>query len=53
MSLGWKSLSVDRQHTLAVREDGSLWGWGSNRAGQLADDSVTLNVTQIDSMSDW
>lgn len=29
------SVSSSGMHTLAVGTDGTLWGWGSNRAGQL------------------
>lgn len=28
-------------HALAIRKDGSLWGWGSNRYGQLGDGTKT------------
>jgi len=28
---------VDRMHTVAIKTDGSLWGWGSNMYGQLGD----------------
>ena len=31
----WVSVSAGETHTMAIREDGSLWGWGSNDQGQL------------------
>lgn len=32
---GVASVSCGSYHTLAVKKDGSLWGWGSNRYGEL------------------
>ena len=34
VSTGWG-------HTMAVRNDGSLWAWGSNMVGQLGDGTIT------------
>jgi alpha-tubulin suppressor-like RCC1 family protein len=36
-ALRWAHVSTGRFHTLAVTKDGRLYGWGSNRFGQLAD----------------
>ena len=36
------AVSAISNHTLAIREDGSLWAWGSNSAGQLGD-GTTIN----------
>jgi alpha-tubulin suppressor-like RCC1 family protein len=33
----WRQIAVTTWHTLALRSDGSLWGWGSNRDGELGD----------------
>ena len=41
MSAGGSSRAC---HALAVKEDGSLWGWGSNQYGQLGD-SPLLSVS--------
>ncbi|MFC7671399.1 RCC1-like domain-containing protein [Hymenobacter humi] len=30
----WQSVSAGRDHSLAVRTDGTLWGWGNNNYGQ-------------------
>ena len=30
-------VSAGTSHSLAVREDGSLWAWGNNDRGQLGD----------------
>jgi len=34
-------------HTLAIREDGSLWGWGSNGAGQIGDGTTETRNTPV------
>jgi len=31
----WKFIDTGWAHTLGIRENGSLWAWGSNRDGQL------------------
>jgi len=32
---GWASVSAGRRHTVAIKANGTLWGWGSNIAGEL------------------
>ena len=32
---GWASLSVGETHVLALKTDGTLYGWGNNQQGQL------------------
>ncbi|MDZ4177996.1 MAG: Ig-like domain-containing protein, partial [Coriobacteriia bacterium] len=32
----WVSLAVGQSHSLGLKADGSLWGWGSNSSGELA-----------------
>jgi len=34
-------LAAGRRHTLALREDGTLWTWGYNAQGQLGDGTTT------------
>jgi len=34
---GWSRIAASQHHVLALREDGSLWAWGSNSNGQLGD----------------
>lgn len=43
------------QHSIALADDGTLWGWGSNTAGECGiTPSNHLNVpTQIGSDNDW
>lgn len=39
---GVKSVSLGRYHSAAIKEDDSLWLWGSNSSGQLGVDLVSL-----------
>ena len=32
-------MSLGAAHGLALRSDGSVWGWGSNPSGELGDGS--------------
>jgi alpha-tubulin suppressor-like RCC1 family protein len=38
--LRWSHVAAGRYHTVAVTTDGRLYGWGSNRFGQLASTSA-------------
>jgi alpha-tubulin suppressor-like RCC1 family protein len=33
----WLMIAAGAYHTLAVKRDGTSWGWGSNQSGQLGD----------------
>src|SRR5262249_54438235 len=35
------------QHSLAVKSDGTVWGWGSNNAGQLGDGTTTQRTSAV------
>ncbi len=42
-------------HSLALKNDGTLWAWGDNDYGQLGDGTLTnrFSPTQIGSDTDW
>ncbi|WP_083682631.1 RCC1 domain-containing protein [Archangium sp. Cb G35] len=41
------AISAGRNHSLAVREDGTLWAWGSNAAGRLGDGTTIQRATPV------
>lgn len=52
----WKQVDAGLlTSTLAVREDGSLWAWGSNTYGQLGlgDKATRLTPTRVGVDNDW
>jgi alpha-tubulin suppressor-like RCC1 family protein len=51
----WKTVAAGREHTLAVRTDGSLWAWGKNDEGQLGDGTNTnrSNPVRIGNDTNW
>ena len=54
-SSGIISISTGNLHTMAIKDDGSLWGWGNNSNGQLGDNSIINKSSpiQIGSSVDW
>jgi alpha-tubulin suppressor-like RCC1 family protein len=51
----WKSVSVGDGYTLALKEDGTLWGWGLNNQGQLGNGTLVNKTvpTQIGTATNW
>jgi alpha-tubulin suppressor-like RCC1 family protein len=48
----WKQVSAGREHTVAIKTDGTLWTWGSNSfivgfAGQLGTNDTTTRSTPV------
>ena len=41
----WKQVSCGREHTAAIKTDGTLWTWGRNTQGQLGVNDTTSNRT--------
>ncbi len=52
---GLPVLAAGIEHSLAIRQDSTLWGWGDNLAGQLGSSSFTETnaPTQIGTASNW
>lgn len=50
----WASISAG-QHSLAIKTDGTLWGWGSNYQGHLGLGDVIQRSSpvQIGNLNDW
>ena len=53
----WKEASVGREHSMAIRTDGTLWSWGYRKTGMLGDgvDAATRQYTpqQIGADENW
>jgi len=41
------TVSAGGHHTMAIRADGSLWAWGSNRFGQLGDLTSEMRTAPV------
>ncbi len=42
-----RKLATGQNHSLAVRDDGTVWGWGSNTVGQLGTGTFTNSASPI------
>jgi alpha-tubulin suppressor-like RCC1 family protein len=51
----WKYVAIGNYHMLAIKTDGTLWGWGDNSQHQLGITSGTpiAAITQIGTNSNW
>lgn len=51
----WKSASAGLFYTLALKTDGTIWGWGDNTYGDIGDgsNSSQLAPVQIGTDNDW
>ena len=47
----WKLVSCGVDHTVAIKTDGSLWGWGTNFNGQLGDNTITNRSSPVQTIS--
>lgn len=51
----WKQVSAGSLHALAIKEDNTLWAWGSNLLGALGDGSNndSDHPIQISNLQNW
>lgn len=51
----WREVSVTAGHACGIRDDGSLWCWGRNCAGQLGnlDRVSSIEPRQVGSQTNW
>lgn len=52
----WKSIVAGSDHTIAIKNNNTLWGWGSNLKGEMGNGTFLGNVltpTQIGTENNW
>lgn len=51
----WTNISAGANHSLAIKNDGTLWAWGKNYFGQLGDNTNIDKIipTQIGTENNW
>ena len=52
----WSSVATGGMHTMGVKNDGTLWGWGYNFDGELGDGTIAggrNSPVQIGTASNW
>jgi len=52
----WKSVSCGRNHTAAIKTDGTLWVWGGNAYGKLGTNDTNTRSTPVTTFAggnDW
>jgi hypothetical protein len=51
----WASVACGKNHTLALKKDGTLWAWGDNSLNQLGDGTTTDSTVpkQIGTDTTW
>jgi alpha-tubulin suppressor-like RCC1 family protein len=52
----WVQISAGRDHTTAIRANGTAWAWGSNGSGRLGDNTLTSRsspVSVVGGFTDW
>lgn len=51
----WLNISAGYQHSLATKDDGTLWAWGQNFDGRLGlnDTAYRSSPTQVGALTNW
>ena len=51
----WNQISNGSGHSIAIKNDGTLWSWGSNYYGELGNGTLVQNIipTQIGTENNW
>ena len=52
----WKQIAAGGSHSVAIKQDGTLWAWGDNWAGQLGIGTTveeTSEAIQVGSATNW
>lgn len=51
----WRAVAAAFSHGLALKQDGTIWGWGDNKFGQLGEgpEQLTNGLVRIGQESDW
>jgi alpha-tubulin suppressor-like RCC1 family protein len=51
----WATIAAGKNHSVAIKTDGSLWAWGDNEHGQLGDGTETARYVflKIGTDNDW
>jgi alpha-tubulin suppressor-like RCC1 family protein len=51
----WSKVAGGKDHSLAIRTDGTLWAWGRNQLGQLGVGDITnrSSPTQVGALTTW
>ena len=52
----WCQLSAGQEHSLGVRTNGTIWGWGDNGQGRLGDNTAIARsspVSVVGGFTDW
>src|SRR5690606_16551195 len=51
----WQTVCAAKDHTLAIKTNGTLWSWGFNNAGELGLGELWIQSTpaQVGSDTDW
>ena len=51
----WSKISAGHDHTIAIKNDGTLWAWGWNTSGLMGDGTINNKSipTQIGVANNW